>query len=272
VTFMSESPLVEYQGNCHCGAFKFTFKTPEIKNASGCNCAICSKNGYLFASTGNENNFVVVKGDENTTLKTYEFGKRVMAHKFCPTCGTSILARVKEPTEGSDHNLFINIRALADVDFWALKPATPWNGAALGEPYQQPEPVPTGPVPEGAVVYNGNCHCGAVAYTLLSPEKLKVATDCNCSICARDGVLWVYPQTSNVTFKGLDSLTQYTFGTGKTYHGFCKICGVAICELYGPKSKRTPYALNVRTMTGLDLAELELEKDDGKSFGAAYKV
>jgi hypothetical protein len=180
------------------------------------------------------------------------------------------------------------IRALADVDFWSLKPADPWNGAALGEPYQQPEPVPTGPVPEGAVVYNGNCHCGAVAYTLLSPEKLKRATNCNCSICARvrrflltvknihllvheqDGALWVYPKASNITFKGLDSLTEYTFATGKVHHGFCKICGVPIRARF--TNGRDDTALNVRTITGLDVAELEIKKWDGKSFGNAYKV
>ncbi|KAJ6551045.1 hypothetical protein DFH09DRAFT_417963 [Mycena vulgaris] len=41
---MPESaPLIEYRGNCHCGAFKFTFKATELKLAFACDCSICSK-------------------------------------------------------------------------------------------------------------------------------------------------------------------------------------------------------------------------------------
>jgi hypothetical protein len=39
-----------------------------------------TQNGYLSASA-NEENFVVVKGEENTTLRTYEFAKGFIAHK-----------------------------------------------------------------------------------------------------------------------------------------------------------------------------------------------
>jgi hypothetical protein len=92
------SALVEYRGNCHCGAFRFTFKTSELREAMVCKCSICTKvcppfclahcmftvstqNGYMWWWTANEENFVVIKGDENTTLKTYVFGKRSTLHK-----------------------------------------------------------------------------------------------------------------------------------------------------------------------------------------------
>jgi hypothetical protein len=44
------APLVEYYGNCHCGAFKFTFKAPEITQAKTCDCAICFKVLGVFHS------------------------------------------------------------------------------------------------------------------------------------------------------------------------------------------------------------------------------
>ncbi|KAJ7648764.1 hypothetical protein DFH06DRAFT_1209535 [Mycena polygramma] len=88
----SSPQLVDYRGNCHCGAFKFTFKSPELKQGFACNCSFCAKNGYLWAFPSNLN---IVKGDEKTTLQTYQFGKRTMEHKarFFPQSFTAFLQR-----------------------------------------------------------------------------------------------------------------------------------------------------------------------------------
>ncbi|KAJ7671467.1 Mss4-like protein [Mycena polygramma] len=258
---MSDSQLVEYRGNCHCGAFKFTCKLPELKQSLYCNCSMCAKNGYLWAFP---KDFTVVKGDENTTLKGYEFANRTLSFKFCPTCGTSVLAR------GADGKFGINIRALADQDLYALSESVSvHDGASIEPQYQPPEPVAVEAVPEGASVYNGSCHCGTVGYTLVSPEKLTTMKDCNCSICSRDGALWVYPEIKDVTFKGLDSLGEYTFGNRTTFHGFCKVCGVAIRERF---VGRTNTALNVRTMNGFNLSALEVIKEDNKSMEPLYEI
>ncbi|KAJ7133511.1 Mss4-like protein [Mycena epipterygia] len=106
--------LIDYRGNCHCGAFKFTLKTPEVKQAFACDCSIYSKNRYLWTYPARSEHFVVVEGDESRTLKSYEFGKRTMAHKFCPTCGTSVMSRIHDASDG--RSIAINIRALANVD------------------------------------------------------------------------------------------------------------------------------------------------------------
>ncbi|KAJ7098613.1 Mss4-like protein [Mycena belliarum] len=255
---------IEHRGNCHCGAFKFTFKAPELKQASACNCSICSRNGYLWVFPVSNEDYVVVKGDEDSTLKSYEFGKRSMTHKFCPTCGTSVMARMH-----NGQSVGINMRALLDADF-AL-PVVTSNLALRDPPYQAPAPMDVGPVPEGSTTYQGHCHCGAVAYTLHSPHALVKTRECNCSICSRDGALWTYPNETDIVFRGLDALTEYTFATGSTYHGFCKICGVAIRERF-TQPGRTDMALNVRTMTGVDLSTLALEKFDGKAKVPAYTV
>ncbi|KAJ6577642.1 Mss4-like protein [Mycena capillaripes] len=260
----STAETTEYRGNCHCGAFKFTFKTQPLKQAFTCNCSICSKNGYMWAFPASAEDFTIVKGDENSTLKSYHFGKGTLAHKFCPTCGTSVLSR------SADGNCGINIRALADVDLWSL-PVLATDGAAIEPLYKVPAPVEVGAVPDGSIVYNGSCHCGAVGYTLVSPDKITNATDCDCSICSRDGALWTYPPTTAVTFKGLDSLVEYTFGSKTTYHGFCKNCGVAIRERFDEPGG-TDTALNVRTMNGLDLSAVTTDKEDGKSMLPPYEV
>ncbi|KAJ6512702.1 Mss4-like protein [Mycena sanguinolenta] len=267
---MSEPQTIEYRGNCHCGAFRFTFKSPELTTAYGCNCSICAKNGYLWCFPAKED-FTIVKGDhpQELQLRERQHGSQGIIQLqpicFCPTCGTSVMARTL------DDKFAINMRALADVDFASL-PAPISNGALIEPLYKVPEPVAVDNVPAGTNVYHGSCHCGAVGYTLLSPEKITTVKDCNCSICARDGALWTYPLTTSVTFKGLDSLGEYTFGKRTTYHGFCKVCGVAICERFieGPDSVVT--ALNVRTMNDFDISALELTKEDNWSLPPAYAV
>ncbi|KAJ7130926.1 Mss4-like protein [Mycena filopes] len=265
---MSETPnLVEYRGNCHCGAFKFTFKAPELKQGHACTCSFCSKNGYLWAFPGTSYN--VVKGDEETTLKTYQFGKRTMAHKFCPNCGTSVLARVLS-TDGSSQ-VGINIRALQDVDFDAIEVLTNTKGASIEPLYQVPKPVAAGTVPDGSTVYNGSCHCGAVRYALANPTELVAARGCNCSICWRDGALWIYPLSTSVTFAGREDASEYTFGVKNTYHGFCKTCGISLFERFVNEDRELT-ALNVRTINGLDLAALKLTMLDNKLLPPLYEV
>lgn len=80
--------------------------------------------------------------------------------------------------------VYFQLRAVTDLDFDSL-PISTRQGSKVEPLYQPPAPVPVGPVLKGSTEYNGNCHCGAVAYTLLSPEKISEVTDCNCSICSR---------------------------------------------------------------------------------------
>ena len=79
---MSESqvPLKSYRGNCHCGAFVFELKVPEIKAGYECNCSICFKKGYCWLFLGSSEAFTVVKGDEKD-LTEYTFGSKVFTHK-----------------------------------------------------------------------------------------------------------------------------------------------------------------------------------------------
>ena len=84
-------PLKTYRGNCHCKAFVYEAKVPEINEVFECNCSICHKKGYLLVMS-DDANFEMVKGSEDQ-LTTYAFGNQKYAHKFCPTCGTALLGR-----------------------------------------------------------------------------------------------------------------------------------------------------------------------------------
>ncbi|KAJ7055026.1 Mss4-like protein [Mycena amicta] len=268
----SDAPeLVQYKGNCHCGGFIFTFKTPEIKEANTCDCSICSKNGYLWVPL-TEDRFEVVKGDEDTSLTTYEFGKKAIAHKFCHVCGTSVMARTKDPNVAKTVSVLVNIRTVQrGINFDALRPGKVFKGSALGKAYKLPEHVPPAidPVPPGLRVYHGNCHCGAVAFSLLSEEKITRVTECNCSICWRDGALWTYPDRSALNFRGLsDSLREYGFASKAVTHGFCKVCGVSMYEHFIGDGTIAP---NVRTMgEDVDLSTVRVGRVNGKYLPTSY--
>ena len=146
-----------YKASCHCGAVRFTVALPvpfpeyEINR---CNCSVCTKNGYLLVyptrkdvvfsqgtniscrlsafdwknfSTSfldvlapshfslNEKEITSTIGYEN--LANYLFGAKKKPHKFCKTCGTSILIDFKRmeygETDPEKDNLAVNVSSAA---------------------------------------------------------------------------------------------------------------------------------------------------------------
>jgi len=89
MTTTEQPEEVWYDGNCHCAAIKFRIKTPPLESLQimNCNCSICTKNGY-FNIYPKLKNIEFLKGED--TMKVYEFGNKVMAHKFCPNCGSTL--------------------------------------------------------------------------------------------------------------------------------------------------------------------------------------
>jgi hypothetical protein len=86
----SAPELKTYNGNCHCGAFKFSFRAPEITSVTECNCSICFKKGYRWIFPGPKE---IVIGKGEGTLKEYRCNTKKLAHQFCPICGTSVLGQ-----------------------------------------------------------------------------------------------------------------------------------------------------------------------------------
>ena len=80
------------------------------------------------------------------------------------------------------------------------------------------------------VWYEANCHCGAIKYKVFAPplETLTV-TNCNCSICCKNGYLNIYPKRTDVLFeRGEDRIKGYFFGEKKCMHKFCPTCGSSL--------------------------------------------
>lgn len=80
------------------------------------------------------------------------------------------------------------------------------------------------------VWYEANCHCGAIKYKVNTPSlETQKVTNCNCSICCKNGYLNVYPKRTDVVFHcGEDHIKGYLFGEKKCVHKFCPTCGSSL--------------------------------------------
>ncbi|KAK8090807.1 glutathione-dependent formaldehyde-activating enzyme [Apiospora phragmitis] len=279
--------LKTYRGNCHCKEFVYEAEIPEIRAANECNCSICTKKGALWVSPSKDS-FHWVKGDEDD-LTDYTFGRMLVSHKFCPTCGTALLARgfTHEPQPGDEPQFVLN------VSNSSIPPRLGWtdvtfsfDGASFPPPYDPPLFV--GPEPQanvrGGTVYHGSCHCGAVTLALrskpLDRSYSSGMAECNCSICSRLGVAWLYPKANQIVMNGQEHLTYYIMGNGMLAKGFCEICGVPIDnkfqELNGSETSRLSYKnqifyaiskdgwfLNAKIMNDVDFSQMRVRYLNG---------
>jgi len=122
----SEAERTTHEASCHCGAVQFTvtLKWPFPKYpVNKCSCTICTQNGYLFVYPCRRD-IVFTKGYDN--LGSHVFNTKTKPHKFCKTCGSSILAdfeRIKqgETTDPARDILAVNARTFKNLDLDSLE-------------------------------------------------------------------------------------------------------------------------------------------------------
>ncbi|KAF2971750.1 hypothetical protein GQX73_g1852 [Xylaria multiplex] len=190
----------------------------------------------------------------------------------------------KEPENGINVRLFQR----GQVDVWGL-PLKKFDGASSLKPVYEP-PQFTGSEPaaeiEGAKLYTGSCHCGAVTLALKSKSLDKDFTEriaeCDCSNCIKAGYVWIYSKKTQVVIDGKENLGRYIFGNKFTEKTFCKICGVPIHteildfteEELAVKSKeerdwivsvQSFSPVNLRIINGLDVNDLKASQFHGYS-------
>lgn len=107
----------------------------------------------------------------------------------------------------------------------------------------------------------GSCHCGAVKWTFdVKPEG---ATACNCTVCRRYGVLWIYDyEGEKVHVSGTTS--SYVRGKSIEFH-FCPSCG---CVSHWRAQRtdedgRRRLAVNVRLSEPETVANVPIDHFDG---------
>jgi hypothetical protein len=112
--------------------------------------------------------------------------------------------------------------------------------------------------------YQGSCHCGKVRFEVQT--DLATVISCNCSLCSRAGYRLAFVPASRFKLHaGKDAQSDYQFNKKKIHHLFCKTCGTrSFGHGKGPDGNEM-YAVNVRSLEGVDLDSLKPEKMDGRS-------
>lgn len=109
--------------------------------------------------------------------------------------------------------------------------------------------------------YDLHCHCGAVKYKMkISPPLYVEQTegkaqcrpvDCDCSFCARNGLLNVHPLAEDVEFtQGLQDRKEYFYASKTFPIWLCRHCGSVlgsdISPLMQSMGMEDRYTVNVR--------------------------
>lgn len=113
-----------YKGSCHCGNVAFEVEG-DIDQVVDCNCSICSRKGALLWFVPKEKMHLLTP-EENS--RSYQFGKKVIQHRFCPECGIHPYGEGNMP-DGTPM-VAINVRCLTGVDYASL-PVQHYDGRAL---------------------------------------------------------------------------------------------------------------------------------------------
>jgi hypothetical protein len=112
--------------------------------------------------------------------------------------------------------------------------------------------------------HTGSCHCGAIAFSF--DGEIGQAMACNCSICARKGVLMHFsPEAAFRLTTPEGNMATYRFNTHRIAHHFCPTCGIAPFSRATDKQGTPMVAVNLRCVDGVDPAALTVQMFDGRS-------
>lgn len=113
--------------------------------------------------------------------------------------------------------------------------------------------------------YAGQCHCGAVQFSF-SCAEITHAMRCDCSICARKGMVMtddvIPPQDMHISDEE-GALATYRFGSHTARHHFCSRCGIH--TFVETRLNPGSYRVNLGCVEELDALRLPANIYPGKS-------
>ena len=95
--------------------------------------------------------------------------------------------------------------------------------------------------------YTGGCHCGEIRFEIVKSEPIDRWIDCDCSICAKKGILHCPVQVDEFRLTAKpEAVALYQFGSGDARHQFCAKCGI---HVFGrPRNHPERYTVNARCL------------------------
>jgi len=112
--------------------------------------------------------------------------------------------------------------------------------------------------------YKAQCHCGQVKFSFLGPKEISHGLRCNCSLCARKGVLmspFTLDEKDITEYVDETILSCYQFGENIAKHYFCKRCGVY--PFHAMRTQPGKVRINLACVEGIDSLDLAVEVFDG---------
>jgi hypothetical protein len=111
------------RGSCHCGKIAYRLDA-EPTEAIECNCSICRRKGAVLAAFAPDQfHLETVRAD----IAVYTFGRQVIRHQFCKSCGCAPFAEGIGPD--GEPMVALNLRC-ADIDLATIT-ITKFDGASL---------------------------------------------------------------------------------------------------------------------------------------------
>ena len=98
-------------GSCHCGVVRFEADLDLAQGTAKCNCSICVKTRAWMAFVP-ASSFRLLSGE--SSLGDYQFGRKVIHHRFCTTCGVRPFGHGKDA--GGNAFYAVRVNCLDGVD------------------------------------------------------------------------------------------------------------------------------------------------------------
>jgi len=114
--------------------------------------------------------------------------------------------------------------------------------------------------------YEGGCHCGRVRLRISPPAPIEFLLDCNCTICAKKGILHIGLDPDQLTvLQGQEDIETYRFHSRIAEHSFCRHCGIHVYTR--PRNNPARRTVNARCLDDFAniLAETPLRAFDGQN-------
>ena len=111
---------------------------------------------------------------------------------------------------------------------------------------------------------SSSCHCGAVALHLKTPPRQ--ITECNCSICRRNGSRWAYYAAGHVQIEAKPGATEpYIWGDKMLELVRCTTCGCVMFwrDLRSEKQAKKRMGVNTRMMDFAFVKDVPVRYLDG---------